>query len=102
MLIFFVYNPDENFGVDVFCFENTKDFSNIINHKQKNYSDYAFKIILLAIGEKEEFPQAQIDKLIKNKKNLLSDKFMVMNLSSLKEWINGFSIYTTPIKPNDN
>lgn len=94
---FFVYNPDENFGVDVFCFENTKDFSNIINHKQKIYSDYAFRIILLAIGEKEEFPQTQIDKLVNNKKILLSDKFMVMNLSSLKEWISGFSVYTTPI-----
>lgn len=64
------------------------------------YSDYASKIILLAIGEKEEFPQVQIDKLVNNKKILLSDKFMVMNLSSLKKWIERFRVYNSPIKLN--
>jgi len=92
---FYVYCPNGNFAIDVFCYEAKHSFLAEINFKQKTYNNFPCKIIFLAINS--NFNQTQINNWIKNKRNTLPVNISVMEFMEFQQYINQLPVYKNPI-----
>jgi len=92
---FYVYCPNGNFAIDVFCYEAKHHFLSEINFKQKTYDNFPCQVILLGINSK--FNQVNIDLWTKNKRNILSSNFIVLDINEFKKFIYSLPSYPNPL-----
>lgn len=92
---FFIYSPTLKFGIDVFDYKTRHDFTGVINIKQNTYKDFPYEIIFLPMCD--ILTQSEIDRLMINKINKLSDHCRVLTRSAFNKWVENLAAYPNPL-----
>ena len=90
-LDFYVFSPSGNFAVDVFFPQNLDSINNILNIKNKVYSEYIEDLYLIVANS--DITQIQIDRIILNKKNQLKPNIKVLSIEAFLQTADKFKRY---------
>lgn len=95
---FYVYCPDENFGVDVFYTENMRDLQKNINIKIDKYQKFPHQLFLV-VGN-NNFEQKELDEYMFLKKKALPQNTTITTLDTLFKIIKNKRSYPNPLLNN--
>lgn len=96
---FYIYCPDENFGVDVFYTENMRDLQKNINIKIDKYQKFPHQLFLV-VGNKN-FEQKELDEYMDSKRKALPQNTTITTLKTLFEIIKNKRSYPNPLILNN-
>lgn len=91
---FFIYSPDQTFGIDVFYYETDHDLKGIINIKQKTYEHFPYTVVFIPMNNKKN--QKELDEILSKKDKSLPIHCKLFSIDYFTEWINGFGRYPDP------
>lgn len=92
-LDFFVYNPKNNFAVDVISASSIHSLIVNLNIKIPRYSGFPHELYFVVVGP--GLIQEKLDKLIRNKKSLfLSTNEHLVSIDNFLQFIDGYPRYT--------
>ena len=95
---FWVYSPDEIFGVDIFYPDSKQSLSKIVNYKGKLYDEVKNNVYFVVANT--EYAQELLDELLSNKKFPIKDNLKLYSWNSFLEKIDKMSVFNNPIKSN--
>lgn len=95
-LDFYVYSPDGNFGVDIFCPDTINTMQSAVNIKMHKYKGFSEALYLVV--KNEIISQSAIDSYAKSKLHLLPANVKLVNLPSFMSVIESKQSYPDPLK----
>lgn len=92
---FYVFNPIENFCVDIFTTETSHDLASNVYIKVRKYSHLREKMYLVLLSEK--LTEGDIALLTERKKNKLPENIELITLDNFIKKISSVPAYPNPI-----
>ncbi len=92
---FYVYSPDGDFGVDVFCTNSLKLLRSIINIKQNKYHNFPKPLFFVVAND--NFNQSVLDESLKYKVKLLDSNIKIITMQTLLNFIKQKNSYPNPL-----
>jgi hypothetical protein len=91
---FYVYCPDGDFGIDIFCTETMKDLQKNINIKIDKYQKFPHQLFFV-VGN-TQFEQKELDEYVILKRKTLPQNTTIITLQTLFEIMKNKSRYPNP------
>jgi len=92
---FYVFNPEENFAVDIFVTETFHSLVTHTNHKLNKYSDYKEKLFLVLSSE--NLKAGDLTVLLSRKKNAIPKNITIIHQEEFLTLVAGIPPYKNPI-----
>lgn len=94
---FYVFNPIENFSVDIFTTETSHDLASNVYSKVQKYSHLNLKEKMYLVLFSEKLTEENVALLIKRKKNKFPENIELITLNNFIKKISSMPAYPNPI-----
>ena len=92
---FYVYCPDGNFGIDVFCADSMRTLQSSVNIKMGKYLNFTEKLYFVVLHE--TLKQPELDRYIKAKRRTIPSNVQLVTLDTLIDLFRTLKAYPNPL-----